>query len=78
VAPGVPSAQDVAAGAFLESLTQDVFAKLTDPSLSHNVPFKVKLSKQRRSKKCRNEFPSNQNAPTTTPTNKSMLQGAGL
>jgi len=34
VAPGVPSAQDVAAGAFLESLTQDVFAKLTDPSLS--------------------------------------------
>jgi phospholipid transport system substrate-binding protein len=34
VAPGVPSAQGVAAGAFLESLTQDVFAKLTDPSLS--------------------------------------------
>ena len=34
VAPGVPSAQDVAAGTFLESLTQDVFAKLTDPSLS--------------------------------------------
>ncbi len=34
VAPGVPSAQDVGAGAFLESLTQDVFAKLTDPSLS--------------------------------------------
>ncbi len=34
VAPGVPGAQDVAAGAFLESLTQDVFAKLGDPSLS--------------------------------------------
>jgi phospholipid transport system substrate-binding protein len=34
VAPGVPSAQDAAAGAFLESLTQDVFAKLGDPSLS--------------------------------------------
>ncbi len=33
VAPGVPSAQDAAAGAFLESLTQDVFAKLDDPSL---------------------------------------------
>ena len=34
VAPGVPSAQDVAAGAFLESLTHAVFAKLDDPSLS--------------------------------------------
>ncbi len=34
VAPGVPIAQDVAAGTFLESLTQDVFAKLTDPALS--------------------------------------------
>ena len=34
VAPGVPSAQDADAGAFLKSLTQDVFAKLDDPSLS--------------------------------------------
>jgi phospholipid transport system substrate-binding protein len=34
VAPGVPSAQDVAAGAFLESMTHDVFAKLADSSLS--------------------------------------------
>ncbi len=33
VAPGVPSAQNADAGAFLESLTQDVFAKLDDPSL---------------------------------------------
>ncbi len=33
VAPGVPGAQDADAGAFLESLNQDVFAKLTDPSL---------------------------------------------
>jgi len=34
VAPGVPSAQDVAAGTFLESLTQDVFTTLADPALS--------------------------------------------
>ena len=34
VAPGVPSAQDADAGAFLESMTQGVFAKLDDPSLS--------------------------------------------
>jgi phospholipid transport system substrate-binding protein len=34
VAPGVPSAQDAAAGAFLESLTHDIFAKLADASLS--------------------------------------------
>ncbi len=34
VAPGVPGAQDVDAGAFLESLNQDAVAKLTDPSLS--------------------------------------------
>jgi phospholipid transport system substrate-binding protein len=34
VAPGVSGGQDTAAGAFLESLTHDVFAKLTDPSLS--------------------------------------------
>jgi phospholipid transport system substrate-binding protein len=30
----VSGGQDTAAGAFLESLTHDVFAKLTDPSLS--------------------------------------------
>ncbi len=34
MAPGVPSAQDAVAGAFIESLTQGVFAKLDDPSLS--------------------------------------------
>jgi phospholipid transport system substrate-binding protein len=34
VVPGEPSAQDADAGAFLESLTQGVFAKLDDPSLS--------------------------------------------
>jgi len=34
VAPGVAGAQDVGTGAFLESLTQAVFAKLDDPSLS--------------------------------------------
>jgi len=34
VAPGVPSAQDAAAGAFLESLAHDIFAKLDDSSLS--------------------------------------------
>ncbi len=33
VAPGVANAQEADAGAFLDSLTQDVFAKLTDPSL---------------------------------------------
>ena len=33
VAPGVSSGQDVAAGAFLESVTHDVFAKLDDSSL---------------------------------------------
>ncbi len=33
VAPGVSGAQRLDAGAFLESLNQDVFAKLTDPSL---------------------------------------------
>ncbi len=33
VAPGVPSAQDAAAGAFLESLTHDIFAKLDDSLL---------------------------------------------
>ncbi len=33
VAPGVPSAQDAAAGAFLESLTHDIFAKLNDSLL---------------------------------------------
>ncbi len=33
VAPGVSGAQRLDAGAFLESLTQDVFAELTDPSL---------------------------------------------
>ena len=32
-APGVSGAQEADAGAFLESLNQDVFAKLTDPSL---------------------------------------------
>lgn len=34
VAPGLSSGQDAAAGAFLESLTHDVFAKLDDPSLT--------------------------------------------
>lgn len=34
VAPGVSSGQDTAAGAFLESLTHDVFTKLDDTSLS--------------------------------------------
>jgi len=34
VAPGVSSGQDKAAGAFLESLTHDVFTKLDDTSLS--------------------------------------------
>ncbi len=34
VAPSVLGAQDVDAGAFLESLNQDAVAKLTDPSLS--------------------------------------------
>jgi phospholipid transport system substrate-binding protein len=34
VAPGVSSDQDKAAGAFLESLTHDVFTKLDDTSLS--------------------------------------------
>jgi phospholipid transport system substrate-binding protein len=34
VAPGVTSGQDTAAGAFLESLTHDVFTKLDDTSLS--------------------------------------------
>ena len=33
MAPGVPSAQDAAAGAFLESLTHDIFAKLDDSLL---------------------------------------------
>jgi phospholipid transport system substrate-binding protein len=33
VAPGLSSGQDVGAGAFLESLTHDVFAKLDDSSL---------------------------------------------
>ena len=33
VAPGVPGAQRLDAGAFLESLNQDAFAMLTDPSL---------------------------------------------
>ena len=33
VAPGLSSGQDAAAGAFLESLTHDVFAKLDDSSL---------------------------------------------
>ena len=33
VAPGVPSAQDVKPDAFLESLAQNVFGKLDDPSL---------------------------------------------
>ncbi len=34
MAPGVPSAQDAVAGAFIESMTHDVFAKLADSSLS--------------------------------------------
>ncbi len=34
VAPGVPGAQEVDAGAFLESLNQGAFAKLNDPSLN--------------------------------------------
>ena len=33
VAPGVPGAQRLDAGAFLESLNQDAVAMLTDPSL---------------------------------------------
>ena len=33
VAPGVPGAQDAAAGAFLESMTHDIFAKLDDSLL---------------------------------------------
>ena len=34
VAPGVANAQEADAGAFLDSLTHDIFAKLDDPSLS--------------------------------------------
>ena len=53
VAPGVPSSQDVDAGAFLESLNRDAFAKLTVHRGRRDANWRAARSRPAAGRQCR-------------------------